>query len=116
MYAAELDLTKISEPDVQRYRELARFPAVAADMTVEHPDDLEFSVLSETVRSLASDDVESIDLLDRYTGEGIGQGAVRTTLRLVYRRPERSLTQDEVNQAQEALRSELAARLGVSFA
>ena len=116
VYAAELDLTKISEPDVQRYRELARFPAVAADMTVEHPNDLEFSVLSETVRSLASDDVESIELLDRYTGEGIGQGAVRTTLRLVYRRPERSLTQDEVNPAQEALRSERAARLGVSFA
>jgi phenylalanyl-tRNA synthetase beta subunit len=37
-------------------------------------------------------------------------------VRLVYRHPERSLTQDEVNHAQETLRSELAARLGVSFA
>jgi phenylalanyl-tRNA synthetase beta subunit len=41
---------------------------------------------------------------------------VRTTLRLVYRHPERSLTQDEVNAAQAELRERLAARLGVSFA
>ena len=116
VYVAELDLTKTRAPAAPRYRELARFPAVAADMTVEHPADLEFTVLSATVRSIASDDVETIELLDRYTGEGLAAGTVRTTLRLVYRKAERSLTQDEVNQAQELLRSELAARLGVSFA
>jgi len=116
LYVVELDLTGTAAREAPRYRELARFPVVAADMTVEHPADLEFAVLWETVRSLASNDVEAIDLLDRYTGKGIADGAVRTTLRLVYRRPERSLTQDEVNQAQEVLRSELAARLGVSFA
>ncbi len=116
VYAAELDLTKAIEPRAPRYRELARFPAVVADMTVEHSVDVEFAMLSATVRSLASDDVESVELLDRYTGKGLADDVVRTTLRLVYRRPERSLTQDEVNQAQEVLRSQLAARLGVSFA
>ncbi|TFG39379.1 MAG: hypothetical protein E4H44_02210, partial [Candidatus Aminicenantes bacterium] len=43
-------------------------------------------------------------------------GAVRTTLRLTYRAADRSLTQDEVNEQQEALREGLSRRLGVTFA
>ena len=45
-----------------------------------------------------------------------GDGVVRTTLRLVYRHPERSLTQEEVNTAQDELRKKLAESLGVAFA
>ena len=41
---------------------------------------------------------------------------VRTTLRMVYRHPERSLTQDEVNEAHLKLRDGLADLLGVTFA
>jgi phenylalanyl-tRNA synthetase beta chain len=85
-------------------------------MTVEHPVDLEYAALESIVRELASEAVEAVELLDRYAGDQLASGSVRTTVRLVYRHPERSLTQDEVNDAQEALRSELAARLGVSFA
>jgi phenylalanyl-tRNA synthetase beta subunit len=40
---------------------------------------------------------------------------VRTTLRVVYRHPDRSLTQDEVNAGHEELRRRLAERLGVRF-
>jgi phenylalanyl-tRNA synthetase beta subunit len=40
---------------------------------------------------------------------------VKTTLRLVYRHPERSLTQDEVNTAHFALMDTLGRRLAVSF-
>ena len=51
----------------------------------------------------------------RYRGKGVGADEVKTTLRLTYRQRERSLTQDEVNQAQFALMEALTARLGVSF-
>jgi phenylalanyl-tRNA synthetase beta chain len=68
------------------------------------------------VKELANDRVETVELQARYTGAGLPADRVRTTLRLVYRHPERSLTQDEVNAAQAELRERLGARLGVSFA
>jgi len=117
LYVAELDLSAaLDELPLPRFRELPRHPAVLADMTVEHPGSLGFAELVAAVRELASELVERIELVARYTGAGLPEGAVRTTLRLVYRHRGRSLTQEEVNAAQEALREALAGRLGVTFA
>jgi Phenylalanyl-tRNA synthetase beta subunit len=89
---------------------------VTADMTVEHPESLSFAELVAAVRRLASPLVTRMELVVRYSGKGLPPGHVRTTLRLTYRRDDRSLTQEEVNAGQEALRSKLAAELGVRFA
>ena len=113
---AELNLARAAEPAPPRFEPLPRHPAVTADMTVEHSAELSFSELEEAVHELRSEQVTSVDLAARYTGAGLPEGSVRTTLRLVYRHPERSLTQDEVNAAQESLRRRLAERLGITFA
>jgi phenylalanyl-tRNA synthetase beta chain len=117
LYVAELELQAASgrKPPV-RFQPVPRFPSVVADMTVEHPAGLAFATLVSAVRELANKRVESVELQARYAGAGLPADRVRTTLRLVYRHPERSLTQDEVNAAQAELRERLAARLGVSFA
>jgi phenylalanyl-tRNA synthetase beta subunit len=60
--------------------------------------------------------VEDIELQARYAGKKLPAGTVRTTLRLTYRAGDRSLTQDEVNEQQDALRGGLVGRLGVTFA
>jgi phenylalanyl-tRNA synthetase beta subunit len=67
------------------------------------------------VRELAGGWVENVSYVTRFPLAD-GSGRVRTTQRLVYRHPERSLTQDEVNAAHMKLREGLAERLGVSFA
>ena len=114
VYVAEIDLQAAAErPPLPRFRELPRFPAVAADMTVEHGDDLTYTELAKTVQTMAGELVNEISMVARFTGGGLPAGVVRTTLRMVYRHPERSLTQDEVNAAQEKLRSNLAGKLGV---
>ena len=117
VYVAELELgPAVGRSQVVRYQPVPRFPAVVADMTVEHAADLAFASLAGAVRELADERVESIELYARYAGAGLPEDRVRTTLRLVYRHPERSLTQDEVNAAQAELKARLAGRLGVSFA
>jgi phenylalanyl-tRNA synthetase beta chain len=117
LYVAELELSPFDRPiEPVRFEPLPRFPAVVADMTIEHPADLAFAELEGVVRELASTLVEAAELQARYAGDELREGAVRTTLRLVYRHPDRSLTQDEVNQDQAELRSRLADRLGVTFA
>jgi phenylalanyl-tRNA synthetase beta chain len=113
---AELDFERAVEPPLPRFVPLPRYPSVTADMTVEHPTALSYAQLEETVRELTSDEVVSVGMEARYSGPGLPAGSVRTTLRLVYRHPDRSLTQEEVNAAQESLRQGLADRLGVTFA
>ncbi len=113
---AELDLERAVAPPAARFVPLPRFPSVIADMTVEHPAALSFAQLEEVVRELTPNEVVSVGMAARYSGPGLAAGSVRTTLRLVYRHVDRSLTQEEVNAAQESLRQRLAERLGVSFA
>jgi phenylalanyl-tRNA synthetase beta chain len=117
LYVAELDLgAAADEVVVVQFEPLPKYPAVAADMTVDHEADLPFFTLDQTVRELASDLVESAELVVRYAGKGLAPGRVRTTIRLVYRHADRSLTQDEVNGYQKQLRDKLGDTLGVKFA
>ncbi len=114
VYVAEVDLTAApAQLPLPRFTPLPRHPAVAADMTVEHAADLVWATLEGTVRELAGSRAERVELVVRFAGGGLPAGVVRTTVRVVYRHPERSLTQDEVNRDHEELRRRLAERLGV---
>ena len=113
---AELDLGLAEEPPSPHFEALPRYPAVVADMTVEHPAELSYAELEAAVRELAAEQVTDLSLAARYTGEGLAAGMIRTTLRLVYRQPDRSLTQEEVNSEQDRLREKLVRRLGITFA
>ncbi len=112
---AELDLDLAGDPPAIRFRPLPRFPSVVADMTVEHRRGLSYAELERAARDMAAEWVEDLQYVDTFVPEGRSD-VLRTTLRLVYRHPQRSLTQDEVNDAQEALRRGLAERHGVGFA
>lgn len=117
LWVAELDLDAAPETlPLPRFAPLPRFPSVSADMTIEHDRSLSYETLEEAVSNAQNDWVEEMRMLARYTGKGLPKNTIRTTIRLVYRHPERTLTQEEINEAQEGLRRELAAKLGVSFA
>jgi phenylalanyl-tRNA synthetase beta chain len=110
---AELDLGLAEEPPLARFEALARHPAVVVDMTVEHGPELSYAELETATREFTTELVEELGYVTRFVP---GEDVVRTTLRLVYRHPEKSLTQDEVNTAQDELRKRLAEALGVGFA
>jgi phenylalanyl-tRNA synthetase beta chain len=112
---AELDLDHATEPALPRFQSLPRHPSVMVDMTVEHERGLAYADLEEAVLELTSEWVEDLRNVARFVPPQ-NPSVVRTTLRLVYRNPDRSLTQDEVNVAQTGLRNGLAEKLGVTFA
>jgi phenylalanyl-tRNA synthetase beta chain len=115
LWVAEIDLAAAAERPQPRFVALPRFPAVVADLTVRHRLDLGYEALATAVRGAGPAWLESVAPVVRYRGEGVGADEVKTTLRLVYRHPERSLTQDEVNAAHFALMGRLAGELAVSF-
>ncbi len=112
---AELDIDIATEPALPRYEALARFPSVVMDMTVEHEEGLDYAELESATRDLAGEWVEDLSYVTRFLLPD-ESGRVRTTQRLVYRHPDRSLTQEEVNAAHEELRKGLGKELGVEFA
>jgi len=112
---AELDIDTAMEPVLPRYQAIARFPSVVMDMTVEHGEDLSYAELESATRELAGEWVEDLSYVTRFLLP-VESGRVRTTQRLVYRHPDRSLTQEEVNTEHSNLREALAEKLGVTFA
>lgn len=115
LWVAELDLAAVTSRGDVTFRPLPRFPAVVADMTARHALTLPYERIEAAVRAAAPSWLETVAPTVRYQGKGVAAGEVKTTLRLTYRHPERSLTQEEVNQAHFAVMESLTRELGVSF-
>ena len=115
LWVAEVDLAAAVAAPAVAFAPPPRHPAVVSDLTVRHRLDLAYERLAAAIRAAAPAWLESVTPVVRYRGEGVGPDEVKTTVRLTYRHPERSLTQDEVNGAHFAVMETLARQLGVSF-
>lgn len=112
--ALELDLAGLLERarPVRPYRPLPRFPAVARDLALLVPDGVPAERVRETLVRAAGPLLESARLFDLYTGPGVPPGWRSLAYALVYRAADRTLTDAEVEAAQERVRQALARELG----
>jgi phenylalanyl-tRNA synthetase beta subunit len=98
-----------------RFRGYSPFPPIVADLSFAHPRTLAWERIEDFARGLALANLESLKLLDRYEGPGVAEGDVKTTIRLTFRSPERTLEQEEVNSERnrlaDALREDLRVRI-----
>ena len=115
VWVAEVDLAAAAAGRAPSFEPLPRYPAIAADLTVRHKLSLSYADLVGAVRGAGPEWLEAVSPVVRYRGEGVAADEVKTTLRLVYRHPQRSLTQEEVNTVHFALMDTLARTLSVSF-
>ena len=91
-------------PTAFAFRPFSRFPAIELDLTVEHDGRRDLAEMLAYLRGLPApvgELLESVLLKDRYDGKGVPEGKVRTTLTFVYRRGDRSLTQEEIRPVHE---------------
>ncbi len=112
VFVAELDLDAldIAGAGVDRLVEsLPRFPSIVRDISMLVDDTLPAVTVRGTIRSSAPSTLVSIAEFDRYQGNGVPDGRVSLSLRLTFRAPDRTLTDDEVqaatNRIVEALRA-----------
>lgn len=114
LFAAELVLDRLPlQRERIRVEPPSRFPGIDADLTLTHSLDLAWRELAAAITAAQVEDLARFDLKDRYQGKGIPAGAVATTIAFHYRAPERSLTQEEVNQRHQALAGDLERRFGI---
>ena len=114
VFAGELVLEALpSEPRPYRYREAPVHPAVVADLTFAQPRELTWAAVMDFVRRRGVENLESLRFHDRYEDPRDPSGPVKATVRLVFRSPDRTLEQQEVNEAVRRLAKEMEAELGV---
>jgi len=98
-----------------RFQPYSAFPPVVADLSFSQPRTVAWESIEEFARGLALENLESLKLLDRYEGSGVVEGAVKTTVRLTFRSPERTLEQEEVNRERDRLAGALSQKFGIEI-
>lgn len=113
----ELDFAALMQamPEVLKYRQLPRYPALHRHIAVVVPDDVEYEQLARIVAETGKGFIEDIDLLDIYKNEQIGSGRGSLTISMVFRSREKTLTDEEVNAVLDQVKEALIQKLGASF-
>jgi phenylalanyl-tRNA synthetase beta chain len=115
----EFDVEVLRVIGVQPARFVAppRFPANLRDVAVVVPDDVTAGALLAVARAAAGDLAEEVTLFDRFVGGSIAAGHASLALRILYRAPDRTLSDAEVDarhaQVLAHIRSQFGAKLRV---
>ena len=100
---------------VPEYSVIGQFPAMMRDMNFELADTVTWEQLELTVRDSAGPLLESVRFSSQYRGKQIATGSKSYVLSARFRSPERTLTADEVNTAQQAIVSACEEKLGAKL-
>ena len=102
-------------PETVGYRQLPRFPALHRHLAVVMSKDIAYADAEKAIIESGGEIIEEIELLDVYRGPQVGENEQNLTFSLVFRSPERTLTDEEVNKVLESVKSKLASAFGASF-
>ncbi len=105
--AFELDLDALGDPGTDVYRDVTSVPAVRQDIAVVVPENVPAAAVEQAVRAGGGDLLESLRIFDLYRGEQVGAGNKSLALRLEFRAPDRTLTDEEVAQRRVAIEREI---------
>lgn len=109
-YVFYLDVEKLFSyvESMKQYKLLPKYPASTRDLSIVVDKEVPSADLQKVIEEQAGDILEKVQLFDVYTGEKIGEGMKSMAFSLVYRRAEATLTDQEVNEAQERVVNGLA--------
>lgn len=115
--AWELDFSTVLAlaTEDRRYRPLPRYPAVTRDVAFMLADHIPAARAEEVIRHHGGALLESLRLFDVFRGEGILPGHRSLAYSLVYRSPDKTLTDREVDEVHAGVRRALEVELGATL-
>ena len=111
VFVAELDLdalSSVASDEDLRTTSLPKYPSIVRDLSILVGDALPAAAVRGTIRSTAPSLLQSVTEFDRYQGKGIPEGRLSLSLRLTFRSADRTLTDDEVDEAMSEIVAALA--------
>ena len=97
---------------VPRYEDLTSFPAVRQDIAVVVADDVPAARVLELIRGAGGALLRSADVFDVYRGAQVGEGRASLAVRLEFRAPDRTLTDEDVAQRRAKIVAALRDQVG----
>jgi len=114
VWYADLDLDLLMGlRGAAKFRAIPKFPVVRRDMTLIAPEGLAIGSVVDTVKALREPLLEDVFLVDIYTPEGASERNL--SFRFVFRHPERTLKDKEVEKINLRIGQHLVDKLPVRF-
>jgi phenylalanyl-tRNA synthetase beta chain len=106
----EIDADVLTElaPETEPYRDVTSFPAVLQDIAVVVPEGVPAAEVEAAVHAGGGELLTDLRPFDVYRGEQVGEGEKSLALRLAFRAPDRTLTDEDVAELRSAIEQRLA--------
>ncbi len=92
-----------------KFKEVSKYPETSRDISFVIDKNINLNNYYEIIRDYAENLIEEVKLVDEFEdAEKFGENKKSYTFRIVYRSPERTLTNEEINKIQEEIRSKTA--------
>jgi len=98
LFDLDFDLLEEHATERKTFRPLPRFPEVNRDLAIVVSEDTSAQRVLDFLAEHRPEYAESVLLFDCYRGSQVGAGRKSLAFRITYRSPERSLTDQEVNE------------------
>ena len=116
--AFELDLEPVVQASLaarKEYREIPRLPGALRDVALVVEESVTAERVEQAMLSAGGKLLDSVHLFDVYRGPGVPEGKKSLAYSLVYRAPDRTLTDDEVSAAHERLIRKVSGAVGAEL-
>jgi phenylalanyl-tRNA synthetase beta chain len=86
-----------------KYQSLARFPAITRDLALVVKEGIQYADIEASVKANGGELLREVGLFDVFRSDKIGAGQKQFAVSLRYSHPERTLTDEEVNESIDAI-------------
>jgi len=113
----EIDVHRLTPhlPETAVFQPIAKFPAIARDITLIVGRETEAGDLLKTVADTGEDLVENVLLLDVFTGAPIQENQKSVSFRIIYRAADKTLEDETINQLHGKIADKLRRSFNASF-
>lgn len=117
VYYAVIDVEKFAKygKNNKKYTPIPKYPAVERDIALVVDEDIEVGQIENIISKKAKNILEKAELFDVYRSEKLGQNKKSIAYELIFRAPDRTLTDDEIKNTMEVITKELQATLGAEL-
>lgn len=119
VYAFQFDLgvllAGVSQTQARQFHRYSTFPAADRDLAFFVVDTVSVQELEKVIRKAGGELLESVELFDEYRGEHVPTGERSLAFRLIYRVPDRTLTDADIEPVQQKVREVLVKEFNVSL-
>jgi phenylalanyl-tRNA synthetase beta chain len=115
VFLAELNLDQLlaRRNPTKPFKPLPQFPAIRRDVAMLVPEATKHDAVWQVVKQAKPANLETVELFDVFRGKHVPEGQKSVAYAFIYRSPEKTLTDAEVNTAHakvvEALKTQLKA-------